>query len=66
VCFVVSLDVFAGGCDGLVGVGLGGERYEGDVGDFVDGLAADLCDLFAGGYGYEEERGCDFEQAYYE
>jgi hypothetical protein len=57
------LNVFAGGCDGLVGVGLRGERYEGDIGDLVDGLAADLGDLFPGGYGDEEEGSRDFEQA---
>jgi hypothetical protein len=38
------------GCDGFVCVGLRGERDEGDIGDFVDGLAAYQCHLFAIGY----------------
>jgi hypothetical protein len=52
------------GCDGLVGVGLRGERDEGDVGDLVDGLAAYLGDLFAIGYGDEEVRRSDFEKTW--
>jgi hypothetical protein len=57
----VSLYVFASGCDGLVGVVVRSERDEGDIGDLVDGLAADLCDLFAARYGYQEEGSRNFE-----
>lgn len=59
---VVSLHMFAGGCDSLVGVGLRRERDEGYVGDLVHGLSAYLGDMFAGGDRYEEQGRCDFEQ----
>jgi hypothetical protein len=59
----VALGVFARRGDGPAGILLRGEGDEGDVGDLVDGLAADLCDLLAGGDGDEEDRGGDFEEA---
>jgi hypothetical protein len=60
----VALGVFARRGDGPAGLLLRGEGDEDDVGDLVDGLAADLGDLFAAGDGDEEDGGCDFEEAY--
>jgi hypothetical protein len=56
--------MFVGRGNGLGGVGLRGERDEGDVGDLVDGLAANLRDLLARGYRDEEEGSRDFEEAW--
>lgn len=58
----MPLYVFPRGYNGLVGIGLGRERDEGDVGDLVDGLAVDLRDLFAAAYRYKEERSRDLEE----
>lgn len=52
--------MFFGRDNGLLGVGLGGQGYEGDVGYLVDGLATNLSNQFASAYGYQEIRGSDF------
>jgi hypothetical protein len=60
---VVATDMFTRGCNSRFRVGLRGERDQGDVGDFVDGLAANLCDVLAARDGDEEQGRRDFEEA---
>ena len=51
---VTTFQLFARSGNGLVCIGLRREGDEGDVGDLVDGFAADVGDLFAIAYRYEE------------
>jgi hypothetical protein len=54
--------MLASSCNSLVGICLRGKRNEGDIGDLVDGLAADLGDLFAATDGDEEDGSSNFEK----
>jgi hypothetical protein len=58
---IVPLYVLASSRDSFVGICLRGERYESDIGDFIDGLAADLRDLLAATNRDEEDGSSDFE-----